>query len=71
MQSKKDTACRQSRYFNHYKIEVLEVTLSIIVPVYNAEEYLTQCIESILKQSYRDIELILVDNNSTEECWKL
>ncbi len=42
------------------------MTLSIIVPVYNAEEYLTQCIESILKQSYRDIELILVDNNSTD-----
>lgn len=42
------------------------MTLSIIVPVYNAEEYLNQCIESILKQSYRDIELMLVDNNSTD-----
>ena len=42
------------------------VMLSIIVPVYNAEEYLNQCIESILRQSYRDIELILVDNGSTD-----
>lgn len=40
--------------------------LSIIVPVYNASEYLEQCIESILRQSYKDIELILVDNNSTD-----
>lgn len=40
--------------------------LSIIVPVYNASVYLEQCIESILRQSYKDIELILVDNNSTD-----
>ena len=41
--------------------------LSIVVPVYNAAQYLRQCIGSILKQSYKDIELILVDNNSTDD----
>lgn len=40
--------------------------LSIIVPIYNASEYLEQCIESILRQSYKNIELLLVDNNSID-----
>lgn len=38
--------------------------LSIIVPVYNAAMYLRQCVESILSQSYKDFELILVDDGS-------
>lgn len=40
--------------------------LSVIVPVYNVEEYLVQCIESIVHQSYQDWELILVDDGSTD-----
>ena len=42
--------------------------LSIIVPVYNVESYLKQCVESILNQSYEDFELILVDDGSTDKC---
>ncbi len=41
-------------------------TLSIIVPVYNVASYLTRCLESILKQSYVDFEVILVDDGSTD-----
>lgn len=41
--------------------------LSIIVPVYNTEMYLEQCIWSILKQSYREFELVLVDDGSTDK----
>lgn len=41
--------------------------LSVIIPVYNVEEYLKQCIESILKQDYEPFELILVDDGSTDE----
>ena len=40
--------------------------ISVIVPVYNAEDYLCECIESILSQSYTDFELILVDDGSTD-----
>ena len=40
--------------------------LSIIVPVFNAERYIRQCIESILNQSYLNYELILIDDGSTD-----
>lgn len=39
---------------------------SIVVPIYNVEKYLKQCIESIVNQSYKDIEIILVDDGSTD-----
>lgn len=45
--------------------------LSVIVPVYNAERFLHECIESILNQSYRDFELILVDDGSADGSGKI
>ena len=42
------------------------VYLSVIVPAYNAEPYLEQCISSIKGQSYSDIQIILVDDGSTD-----
>ena len=40
--------------------------ISIIVPVYNREEYLKKCIDSIVSQSYKNLEIILVDDGSTD-----
>lgn len=40
--------------------------ISIIVPVYNAEKYIERCIESILNQTYRDIEVIAINDGSTD-----
>ena len=40
--------------------------ISVIVPVYNVERYLKRCIESIINQTYKDLEIILVDDGSTD-----
>ena len=42
--------------------------VSIIVPVYNVEKYLSRCVESILKQTMSDFELILIDDGSPDKC---
>lgn len=44
----------------------MAIVVSIIVPIYNAEQYIQECIESILKQTYIDFELILVDDGSRD-----
>ena len=45
--------------------------ISIIIPVYNVEKYLEKCIQSILKQTYKNIQIILVDDGSTDNSGKI
>ena len=42
--------------------------VSVVVPVYNVERYLKQCLDSIINQSLKDIEIICVDDGSTDSC---
>ncbi len=44
---------------------------SIIVPIYNVEKYLKICVDSIMKQSFQDFEVILVDDGSPDRCGKI
>ena len=45
--------------------------ISVIVTAYNEEKYIGQCIESIIKQTYKDIEIIVVDDGSTDSSGKI
>lgn len=45
--------------------------ISVIIPVYNVEKYLKDCVESVINQSYSNLEIILVDDGSTDDSGKL
>ena len=45
--------------------------ISVIIPVYNAEQYLEECLNSIRNQTYKELEVILVDDGSTDNSGKI
>ena len=45
--------------------------ISVIVPIYNVESYLNNCITSIINQTFKDLEIILIDDGSTDNSSKI
>ena len=45
--------------------------VSILVPVYNASKYLRQCVDSLTGQTYTDLQIVLIDDGSTDDSWEL
>jgi len=53
------------------KQKIVNPKISIIVPVYNVEKYLDKCVQSIVSQTYKNLEIILVDDGSPDNCPKM
>ena len=49
----------------------MDALVSVIVPVYNVEQFLERCINSIQQQTYRHLEIILVDDGSPDSCGEI
>ena len=49
----------------------MDKLISIVVPVYNTEKYLKKCVNSIINQTYKNLEIILVDDGSTDNSAKI
>lgn len=47
------------------------IKISVIVPIYKTEKYIRQCVDSIINQTYRNLEIILVDDGSPDNCGKI
>lgn len=52
------------------KLDMLSEKISIVVPVYNLEQHIQRCVESICNQTYKNIEIILVDDGSSDNSYK-
>ena len=63
----KDTSIK----FETYTPKPQKSKVSVIVPIYNSEKYLKDCLDSIIKQSHKNLEIILVDDGSTDQSGKI
>ena len=49
----------------------MQPKLSVIIPVYNVEKYIRQCLDSVYSQTFRDFEVIIIDDGSPDNCGKI
>mgnify|MGYP002561347008 FL=1 len=52
-------------------MEQLKPVISVIVPVYNVEKYLEKCVQSVLAQTFKEIEILLIDDDSTDSSGRM
>lgn len=58
---------RQHASLPHRRKNISESLISVIVPIYNAQPYLEQCLNSIVGQTYKNLEIILLNDGSTDD----
>ncbi len=66
-----ETLEKKKRQEEHIGVPGMDELISVIVPVYKVEDYLSRCVDSILSQTYRNIEVILVDDGSPDKCGEI
>ena len=49
----------------------MDSKISVIIPIYNVEEYLERCVESVVNQTYKNLEILLIDDGSPDKCYKI
>ena len=57
-----------TRVIGEAKVKMEGPLISVIVPVYKVEKYLDRCLKSIVNQTYKNLEIILVDDGSPDHC---
>lgn len=61
----------QAIAFEQRMVQTVAPLISVVVPVYNADKYLKQCLQSIAEQTYRNLQVVVIDDGSTDESLRI